>query len=279
MHQAHGANELRRLSQWRCNGESIALVPTMGNLHPGHLALLRRARQVAARVVVSIYVNPLQFGPNEDYQDYPRTLNSDLATLAQEEVDLVFTPNDSALFPHGTERHTQVRVPELEPILCGRSRPGHFSGVATLVTKLFNLTRPDYAVFGEKDYQQLLLIRRLVADLCLPIQIFSVPTVRATDGLALSSRNHYLGEKERKTAARLYPVLTGLAEQLRAGCRDYARLEAEGLRQLQAAGMKPEYLNVRDMHSLDRPGSGRRIVLAAVRIGRVRLIDNLPVES
>ncbi|GIX21500.1 MAG: pantothenate synthetase [Gammaproteobacteria bacterium] len=268
-----------RRARWAAAGEALALVPTMGNLHAGHLRLVERARELAPRVAVSIFVNPLQFAPGEDLERYPRTPEDDRRALAAAGVDLVFVPEETELYPRGRAAATRVRVPELGDILCGAFRPGHFEGVATVVLKLFNIFQPDWAVFGKKDYQQLCLIRRLVEDLDLTVRIAAVDTVREPDGLAMSSRNRYLGSEERARAGALYATLRALGERLRAGEDDYAAVEAEGLERLRAAGLRPEYVAVRapDL-APPAPGAPRLVVLAAAHLGAARLIDNLEIE-
>ncbi|RMD70620.1 MAG: pantoate--beta-alanine ligase, partial [Gammaproteobacteria bacterium] len=226
---------------WREKGRQIAFVPTMGNLHRGHMALVERGRQIADRLVVSIFVNPLQFGPGEDYARYPRTLEQDALQLAEAGVDLLFAPSAEEMYPQG-KRHTQVVVPGLSDILCGASRPGHFQGVATVVAKLFNLVQPHVALFGEKDYQQLLIIRHMVRDLGMPVEVMSMPTVREADGLALSSRNSYLTPEERRTAPFLYRTLLALGHRLKKGERDYRDMEQEGEQALKEKGFRPEYV-------------------------------------
>ena len=274
------AQQLRsRLSEWRAAGERIALVPTMGNLHEGHLTLVRRALQETGRTIVTLFVNPLQFGAGEDFEEYPRTPERDLQALKDLGVDLTFMPEAKELLSGDPKRHTRVTVPDLDDVLCGGFRPGHFTGVATIITKLFNLVQPDLAVFGEKDYQQLLVIRRLTADLGFDVDIVAVPTVREPDGLAMSSRNRYLDKEERTHAARFPQVLHELAGRIRAGERDYARLEREAIWELAEAGFVTEYVSVRDALTLAAPGAERQIVLGAVRLGRTRLIDNVPVNS
>jgi len=280
MLKVESIQELRAIVQaWRRAGDRTAFVPTMGNLHAGHIELVRQARGLADRVVVSIFVNPLQFGVNEDFASYPRTLDEDRQQLGQVGTDLVFIPAVATVYPDGQEVQTRVLVPGLSGILCGASRPGHFEGVATVVCKLFNLVQPDLAVFGEKDFQQLSIIRRMVRDLCLPIEILGVPTVREVDGLAMSSRNGYLTPSERRQAPALYRVLRGLAEHVRAGERDFPRLEREGIEALTAEGFRPDYLSLRRIEDLQPPGvdDQRLILLAAAFLGRTRLIDNLRV--
>jgi pantoate--beta-alanine ligase len=266
-----------RVREWKAGGARIAFVPTMGNLHRGHISLIEAARRGADRFVASIFVNPMQFGPNEDFAHYPRTATQDAAMLSAAGCDLMFMPDAQEIYPDGYERATRVEVPELSRILCGRFRPGHFEGVATVVAKLFNIVEPDVAVFGEKDFQQLTVIRRLVADMCYPIEIVGAPTVREPDGLAMSSRNQYLTAAERKIAPRLYVALQSAASRLAGGDRDYAAIERAGSGALDAVGFEPEYFAVRDVRTLGTPreDSPELVVLAAARLGRARLIDNL----
>jgi pantoate--beta-alanine ligase len=276
----HASADLRaQVADWRRAGERVALVPTMGNLHAGHLRLVEHARALASRTVASIFVNPLQFGPNEDYAGYPRTLDDDRQQLESVGLDLLFAPTVAALYPRPLEEMAQVIVPGLSQILCGASRPIHFRGVATVVAKLFNLAQPDVAVFGEKDWQQLVVIRRMAADLDLPVEIVGVPTVRETDGLAMSSRNRYLTPEERGSAPTLYATLTTCAARLRAGERDYAALAADARARLAAAGFRPDYFEIRRADDLQPPTAEDRElrILAAAWLGRARLIDNLPV--
>jgi pantoate--beta-alanine ligase len=263
------------LREWRIARQRIAFVPTMGNLHEGHISLVERARGLADKVVASVFVNPTQFGPSEDYAAYPRTLERDAAFLAEAGCDVLFTPTIAAMYPFG-ETEAWVDVPSLSGILCGAFRPGHFRGVATVVARLFNHVAPDVAVFGEKDFQQLLLIRRMTRDLGFPIEIVGAPTARDTDGLALSSRNQYLTSDERQTAGTVYRVLRSVAEAVAAGAEAVEPL-AGGLAELRAAGFRPDYLEVRSAETLQPPGSGERelVVLAAAWLGRARLIDNL----
>jgi len=273
--------ELRaRVAAWRAQGECVALVPTMGNLHAGHLALVRRASELAERTVASVFVNPTQFGPSEDFAAYPRTLEADAAKLAGAGLDLLFAPPVEVVYPFGTANLTRVSVPGLSDILCGAARPGHFDGVATVVAKLFNLVQPDLAVFGEKDYQQLLVIRRMAAELDFPVQVLGVPTVREADGLAMSSRNAYLSADERKTAPALYRTLRETAAGLSYGKRDYGNLEAEGKAKLARLGFRPDYLVIRRAADLALPGPDDRrlVILAAAWLGKARLIDNLPLS-
>lgn len=276
------ASELRRhIGALRARGLRIAFVPTMGNLHAGHLALVRQARGAADRVVASIFVNPTQFGPGEDYANYPHTPDQDRRALLEGGADLLFLPDVREIYPRGPGETTLVTVPGLNRILEGEHRPTHFDGVSTVVAKLFNLVQPDIAVFGEKDYQQLLLIRRMVADLCMPIEILAVATVREADGLAMSSRNAYLDARQRAVAPRLYAVLVQLRERVAAGGQTLADIEQAALAELGAAGFAPDYVSIRRRADLapPRPGDGELIGLAAARLGPARLIDNIFISS
>ncbi len=255
----------------------IAFVPTMGNLHEGHLDLVRLARRHGQCVVVSIFVNPLQFGPSEDFDKYPRTLQADCDKLG-ELADVVFAPAVSDMYP---ERQTLfVEPPPIANELCGAFRPGHFRGMATVVLKLFNIVQPQVAVFGKKDYQQLNIVRQMVAQFNLPISVVGAETARATDGLALSSRNQYLGAAERAKAPELYLALQDVAAKLRAGERDAERLERDAVSMLASQGWQPEYVAVREQATLGRPDANSRklVALAAARLGQTRLIDNIEVE-
>jgi len=263
------------LGDARRRGERIALVPTMGNLHDGHLALVAAARERAEVVIATIFVNPLQFGAGEDLEAYPRTLEEDQARLEAAGCDLLFAPDTTTLYPRGLEAQTRIVVPEVSEGLCGASRPGHFDGVSTVVGMLFNLVQPDLACFGEKDYQQLAVIRRMVADLHFPIEIVGVPIVRAEDGLALSSRNGYLSPEQRAIAPRLYATLCELREGLEAGSAPSALLE-QGRTRLEEAGFEPDYLELRAADLGPATTATREaVLLAAARLGTTRLIDNL----
>jgi pantoate--beta-alanine ligase len=268
------------LASWRRAGNTVALVPTMGNLHAGHLALARRAGALASRTVVSIFVNPMQFVAGEDLDRYPRTPEADQRMLAEAGVDVAFMPTVDQMYPNGYADTTRVHVPVLESIYCGEFRPGHFTGVATVVAKLFNLVQPDYAVFGDKDFQQLLLVRRMAADLRFPVEIIGVPTVRDADGLALSSRNNYLDVDERMRAPRLYEVLHELAKQLEAGRADYSALESEAAVALTAEGFNPQYVAICRADDLKQAARDDRdlVILAAVWLGKTRLIDHIEVK-
>lgn len=274
--------ELRHaVNQWRAAGERVALVPTMGNLHAGHLQLVSRAQDCADRVVASIFVNPLQFSDASggDYERYPRTLSEDVQKL--QDVDVVFAPAVTEVYPAGLEQETRVEVPGLSDILCGEFRPGHFVGVATVVAKLFNMVQPDIAIFGEKDFQQLLVIRHMVRDLCFPIEIVGVPTEREASGLAMSSRNQYLSAEQQEQAAVLYQTLLWARGQLQQGATSIEQIEIDALEQLTEAGFKPEYFQVRCAASLDRAKAGdtELVVLVAAWLGKARLIDNLRVDQ
>lgn len=270
--------ELReRVRAWRVKGERIAFVPTMGNLHAGHASLVSRAREQAEHVIVSVFVNPLQFGPNEDFAAYPRTPQEDRALLSSLQVDALFVPEVDDIYPRGQATSTRVHVPDLEDILCGAFRPGHFMGVATVVAKLLNLVQPDIALFGEKDFQQLMIIRRAITDLCMPVEIIGVPTTREADGLAMSSRNRYLKAEQRAMAPRIFEELEAARQAIEAGSREYGELEQRGSAALQAAGFRPDYFAIRDANTLMPPGSDSTelVVLTAARVGRARLIDNV----
>ena len=270
----------QRIKRWRDIQQRVALVPTMGNLHAGHLALVKRARQLADRVVVSIFVNPLQFGPKEDFGAYPRTPDADRLQLAAGGVDLLFTPEVDEVYPGGMESVTRVEVPGLSGTLDGASRPGHFTGVATVVAKLFNMVQPDVALFGEKDYQQLLVIRRMTTDLCLPVEIVGHATVREPDGLAMSSRNQYLTRSERALAPLLQQVLRETSVALRDGDRDFSALQRQAVQRLDAGGFRIDYVEIRQADSLAPPVAADThfIVLAAAWLGKARLIDNVALD-
>ena len=266
--------------KWQLEGKVIAFVPTMGNLHHGHLKLVQEAKQKADVVVVSIFVNPLQFGPDEDLDAYPRTMDHDKAALESLGVDLLFTPKSEDIYPRGLEQQTFVEVPGISYMICGASRPGHFRGVATIVCKLFNMVQPNMAFFGEKDFQQLQVIRAMITDLSMNLQIFGVPTVREPDGLAMSSRNNYLSTQERELAPTLYKQMCAMADQIELGRRDYSRLIREYKERLKEAGFKVDYIEVRAAETLLQPGHEdmNLVLLAAAFLGKTRLIDNLQIE-
>ncbi|MEO7557677.1 MAG: pantoate--beta-alanine ligase [Gammaproteobacteria bacterium] len=270
----------RELAAWRAQAQDIALVPTMGKLHAGHLALVEAAKQRAARVVVSIYVNPLQFSKGEDFTDYPRTIEEDSVKLTAIGADLLFLPGDAEMYPGPVEHSTWVEVPGLSGILCGAHRPGHFRGVATVVNKLFNIVQPRVAVFGEKDYQQLQVIRCMAVELAMPVEIVGMPTVREADGLALSSRNSYLSADERRRAPALYQALCTAKEQIVRGERNFAGVEAAAIEALQQGGFRPDYFQVCRADKLSRAGAEDvdLVILTAAWLGKTRLIDNLPLR-
>lgn len=268
-----------RIQGWRREGARIALVPTMGNLHAGHISLLERARTLADKTVVSIFVNPIQFGKGEDYARYPSTLEADQEKLSAAGLDLLFAPNLDQLYPGGIEEDTRVTVPGLSTLLCGQYRPGHFSGVATVVSKLLINVQPDVALFGEKDYQQLLVIKRMVHDLLMPVEILGMPIVREPDGLAMSSRNSYLSAEERARASAIHRALLIASEKLRQGGYSLIAIETAAMADLAARGFRPEYFSVRRAADLDLPRAGDQElqVLTAAWLGGARLIDNIRV--
>lgn len=270
-----------RVRSWRAAGLRIALVPTMGNLHAGHMSLLAAAAEHAERVIVSIFVNPLQFGPAEDFAAYPRTLEDDQRLLNEGRCDLLFAPTVEQLYPDGGTQPTLITVRGLSSELCGQFRPGHFDGVTTVVAKLFNIVTPDVAVFGEKDIQQFVLIRRMASDLQLPVEVIGAPTVRAPDGLALSSRNRFLSAQERRLAPAIHAALEASARRLAAGDRDFLAIESAGWQMLAKAGLRPDYFAVRDGRELQLPSRASRefVVLTAARLGAARLIDNLRLTA
>ena len=273
-------DELRELHEsWRHHGEHVALVPTMGNLHAGHLRLVEVAAQHAERVVVSVFVNPTQFGEGEDFDDYPRTFKRDTQRLKKLDADVLFAPDVATVYPFGIDKATVVSVPGLTRNFCGASRPGHFDGVTTVVARLFALVQPDVAVFGQKDYQQQLVIRHMTTDLSLPIRIITAPTVREADGLAMSSRNQYLSEAERAVAPQLHAALEAIARELENGKRNFAELETDAWTRLEAAGFVPDYVAIRRAENLETPDRDcdEIVVLVAAHLGKARLIDNIIV--
>ena len=281
MRRATSIAEVRAaVREWRRGGERVVFVPTMGNLHAGHMSLMEAAGAHGERFVASIFVNPMQFGPNEDFAHYPRTPERDAQMLRDAGCDLMFSPDVAEMYQRGAEQSTRVEVPGLSDILCGEFRPGHFQGVATVVCKLLHIVEPDAAVFGEKDFQQLTVIRRLVTDLCMPVHIIAAPTVRDADGLAMSSRNQYLSAAERARAPALYRALAAAAARLAGGERDYSAIERDGLRTLEAEGFRSDYFAIKCAEDLTPPGpdSHHVVVLAAAHLGRARLIDNVQVR-
>ncbi len=270
---------IQELRDWRREAGSVAFVPTMGNLHEGHLALVREAAKRADKVVVSIFVNRLQFGQGEDFDRYPRTLEQDAAKLAGEGVAVLFAPSEQELYPNVAQQYN-VEPPNLQNELCGAFRPGHFRGVATVVAKLFNIVEPDYACFGKKDYQQLVILQGMAADLNFRVEIVPVDIGRAADGLALSSRNQYLSEAERKQAPQLYRELQAIARAVENGNRNYAALEQQAAANLKQAGWQVDYVEIRHAGNLQvaHVGDSELVVLAAARLGNTRLIDNIEIR-
>lgn len=271
-----------QVHQWRAKGLKVGFVPTMGNLHAGHLSLVELAQQQADRVVVSVFVNPLQFGPNEDFERYPRTFEADRDQLQAQQADVLFVPSVAEIYPFG-QQQTQVCVPEaLTGLLEGAERPGHFDGVTTVVLKLFNMVQPDYAVFGQKDFQQLRVLQRMVAELALPIELVAAPIARDEDGLALSSRNQYLTPAQRDIAPQLARVLQTVAADLQLGRRDFVTLEQSACCQLNQLGFdQVDYVSIRDAQTLTLPSetASGLVILAVARLGSTRLLDNILLES
>jgi len=278
----HSIQELRKeLHMRRFDKERISFVPTMGNLHEGHISLIHKAAEKGDCVVASIFVNPLQFSANEDLESYPCTPEEDEAQLiATGCVDFLFRPRVEEVYPVGQENHTVVEVPNISDVYCGASRPGHFRGVATVVCKLLNIVQPDFAVFGRKDYQQLMVIEKMVEDLCLPVKIIGAETARADDGLALSSRNGYLSEEERATAFNLYKALTEAKEAILEGQADFKGIETRANQFLEKAGFKPDYFDICNGKTLEPAlrSDQELVILAAAHLGKARLIDNLVVS-
>ena len=267
----------QQIKRWKADGLSVGFVPTMGNLHAGHLQLVEQAKHKADRVVVSIFVNPMQFNEVSDFSAYPRTLEQDVALLKEMSVDVLFLPVDDELYPVDQAATTKVIVPGLGDILEGECRPGHFTGVTTIVCKLFNIVQPDIACFGEKDFQQLMLIRRMVVELNSPVKIEAIATRREADGLAMSSRNNRLDNEQRAIAPQIYQVLTGISKALKAGNKDYSQLEQDAITTLDAMGFKTEYVTIRRSIDLAMPmtDDSNLVVLLAARLGDIRLIDNV----
>jgi pantoate--beta-alanine ligase len=278
MLQIRKIQELRaQISRWRQQGQRIAFVPTMGNLHDGHLSLVRIGKEQADRLVSSIFVNPMQFAPNEDFDSYPRTVERDCKALMEEHCDLVYLPDVNDLYPQDLPHMTRVEVPDITSRLEGRFRPGHMTGVSTIVLKLFNLVQPDIAIFGKKDYQQWRLIEKMVRDLNLPIDVIGGETRREADGLAMSSRNQYLNAEQRERALALYRQLTAAAKTIRSG-RDVAAALQTAVNELSQAGFEVDYFELCNRNTLDPAAAGDPMVLlAAARMGKTRLIDNLEI--
>ncbi|MFY0678859.1 MAG: pantoate--beta-alanine ligase [Neptuniibacter sp.] len=281
MRTIHTIAELRSaLNAERLNGKRIGFVPTMGNLHEGHLQLIDQAKANSDVVVSSIFVNPLQFGQGEDLDNYPRTLQQDQEKLASRGCNYLFAPSDAEVYPHGREAQTQVEVPVISDLYCGESRPGHFRGVATVVTKLFGMVQPDVAIFGEKDFQQLMVIRRMTEDLSLPVEIQGAAIARNQKGLALSSRNGYLSADELETAINLYATLQATANQIKSGDKNFSELEEQAQQRLESAGFARDYYKICRRYDL-QPASAvdkELVIVAAAKLGPARLIDNIQIN-
>jgi len=268
------------LAAHKHQGQTVAFVPTMGNLHDGHLQLVKQAKEVADVVVTSIFVNPLQFGLNEDWEQYPRTFKADCEKLEAEGCDYLLYPNEREVYPNGMAHQTRVVVPTMTDILCGASRPGHFEGVTTVVAKLFNMVQPDHAIFGIKDFQQLAVIRKMTEDLCMPINIIAAPIARADDGLALSSRNGYLTKEERTIAPAVHESLQFAKAEIEKGRRDYHAIEAEICEFLTQNRLKVDYFSIREQRDLEPASIAHNdiVILVAVYLGNTRLIDNIQLS-
>lgn len=277
----HTVNGLREiLRKHRNSGQKIGFVPTMGNLHDGHLALIKQAKQTNDIVVCSIFVNALQFGLNEDWDKYPRTYDSDCEKLDQEGCDYLFYPEDGEMYPNGLDTQSRVICPTMTDVLCGASRPGHFEGVTTVVSKLFNIVQPDEAIFGIKDYQQLAVIKRMTEDLCLPVKIISAPIHRESDGLAMSSRNSYINEDERPKVKVLKQVLELIAQQIKAGNLEFTQLEMEAKKHIESEGFKADYVTISNSKTLESAAVDDReiTILGAMYTDSARLIDNISIN-
>jgi len=268
-----------QVAEWKSQGLRVGFVPTMGNLHQGHFALLELAKTRCERVVSSIFVNPTQFGPNEDYARYPRTEQRDLDGLAQHGCDAAFLPGADVMYPFGIKNYVQMHVPGITDILCGAHRPGHFNGVATVVARLFNMVQPDAAVFGRKDYQQLQVIRYMTREMSFPVEIIAAPTLREASGLAMSSRNQYLSDDERNTAVEIYRTLQFMRDACMAGLSS-DHIEQQAFERLEAHGFEVDYAEIRaeNLGRLARARGNTRVALIAAKLGRTRLIDNLEFE-
>ena len=284
MQTIHESKYLRAaVKEEKKRGRSVAFVPTMGNLHAGHLQLVKRAHELADCVIVSIFVNPMQFGANEDLDTYPRTPQEDQLALEALNTHYLFTPSVATMYPAGIQDHTRVSISELGSQLCGKTRPVFFEGICTVVSKLFNLVQPDIAVFGEKDYQQLTIIRRMVADLCMPIEIIGVPTTREENGLAMSSRNNYLSPGQKDTAAEIYKKLCEVRNAITDGNTNYQQLCADAKGSLTEKGFEPDYFELRNGNNLEHVSDGetaaKLVLLVAANLGSTRLIDNIAFQT
>ena len=268
------------LNQDRRNGQRIGFVPTMGNLHDGHLALINQAQETSDVVVCSIFVNALQFGLNEDWDQYPRTFDSDCQKLREIGCDYLFYPEDKEMYPNGLDTQSRVICPTMTDVLCGASRPGHFEGVTTVVSKLFNIVQPDEAVFGIKDYQQLAVIRRMAEDLCMPVKISSAPIYREPDGLAMSSRNSFITKRERSKVTVLKTSLEWIASQIRSGDLDFPKLETEAIKKIDVAGFRTDYVTISNSKTLEPAAidDSQITILGAMFTQSARLIDNVSIE-
>jgi pantoate--beta-alanine ligase len=281
VYQANSVSELRQyLQHWKDHGQSIAFIPTMGNLHAGHMSLIEKGQSLCDRNLCSIFVNPMLFGPNEDFNHYPRTLDSDLAQLEAAGCDLVYLPTASELYPEGLDKITQIQVTDLTDHYEGAHRPGHFTGVATVVLKLFNIVKPDVSVFGKKDFQQYRVISKMVADLNLDVQIIGQETRRETSGLATSSRNQYLDAEQTDKAALIYQILSDTAGQISDGERDYPAAEQRALANLEQAGFKTDYFKICNAETLlpASPDDRDLVILVTSALGATRLLDNIEIS-
>ena len=281
MYQATSVTELHQYVQhWKDHGRSIAFIPTMGNLHAGHMSLIEKGQSLCDRSLCSIFVNPMQFGPNEDFNHYPRTLDSDLAQLEATGCDLVYLPTASELYPAGLDKITQVQVTDLTDHYEGAHRPGHFTGVATVVLKLFNIVKPDVSIFGKKDYQQYRVISKMVEDLNLDVQIIGQETTREASGLATSSRNQYLDVEQTRQAAMIYQLLRDSAQQINAGERDYDGLQQRALVALNEAGFNTDYFAICNAETLlpATPADRDLVILVTAGLGATRLLDNIEIS-
>ena len=273
-------HDLRQRRRIQGINQVVGVVPTMGDLHAGHLRLVDYCRDQCSFTIATLFVNPLQFGPKEDFASYPRALAHDKSKLEQRNVNVLFAPSIEEMFPEGQTGQTTVTVPNLSEQLCGAARPGHFNGVTTVVSKLFQITQPDFAYFGEKDWQQLTIIKHMVRQLNMPVEVIGVPTCREPDGLAMSSRNRYLSREEREIAPTLFQTLREVATHLHEGSSAYADLEESAKNQLHEVGFRPDYVAIRDPNTLRPPSSDQASVrvFGAARLGRARLIDNIGVD-
>jgi len=281
MDQANSVTELRQYIQhWKDHKRSIAFVPTMGNLHQGHLSLIEKGQSLCDKSICSIFVNPMQFGPNEDFNHYPRTLNRDIELLESVGCDLVYMPTASELYPQGLENISQIIVTDLTESFEGAHRPGHFTGVATIVAKLFNIVKPNISVFGKKDYQQYCVIRKMTRDLNLDVEIIGQETSREPSGLATSSRNQYLDEKQKSKAALIYQTLRDAADKIIKGENDFAIIEKNAIDSLNQAGFETDYFSVCNADTLKPATNENRklVVLVATRLGDTRLLDNIEID-